>query len=76
MDVVNLKHNLGYVVGKKFGLESELKSEIGGGAINEFSLIGIIMVEGYKWHKTKLADKYYKDIYGYCSWFLKLLMGK
>lgn len=70
MNKNDLKYKLSYVIKYGGGRISELNKVIGEKTEQQFESIGFID-NPYKniWCKTKLADKYYKDIFGIFSFY-------
>ena len=76
VDIENLKFNLGYVITRKQGTVEELEKIIGRSAKESFSSVEFIKLGYYKWSKLKLADEYYKDLYGYFSYLYQIVKFK
>jgi len=69
----NLKENLGYVCKSNNGYINELIEKIGDKCVHQFESIGFITrgctIKSGTWSKTKLADRYYKDVFGIFSFY-------
>lgn len=64
----DLKKNLGYVCKTKQGYVHDLLKQIGEPCMDQFASAGFITrgvtLKNDTWRKTKLADRYYKDMFG------------
>lgn len=73
----NLKEHLGYIVKKRRGYKKELTKI--GKFFDTFEQAGFIKtghtLKNETFSITKLADQYYKEMYGYCSYYGKRLQG-
>ena len=76
VDIENLKFNLGLCNYQKARNSRELEKIIGRSAKESFSSVGFIKLGYYKWSKLKLADEYYKDLYGYFSYLYQIVKFK
>lgn len=72
MNNMNLQKHLGYVCKQEKGYANDLIQQIGLDRVKQFETVGFI-TKGHTlkfgtWRKTKLADRYYKDLYGSFSY--------
>lgn len=76
MDKSDLKKNLEYVCKYKKGYSNDLIEHIGMDCVNQFETVGFITkghtLKHSTWKKTQLADRYYKDLFGYLSYFINV----
>lgn len=74
MEPNDLKKNLGYVCKTKNGYVDELIKTVGIDDVLQFESVGFITkghtLKSETWKKTRLADQYYKDLFGRLSFFL------
>lgn len=78
MNNLNLQKHLGYVCKNKKGYANDLIEIIGLERVNQFETVGFI-TKGHTlkygtWRKTKLADRYYKDLYGNFSYLKNIIL--
>lgn len=75
MATTELKKNLGYVCKMEKGYVSDLISKVGQEAYAQFESVGFITkghtLRSETWKKTKLADSYYKDMFGWWAYTFK-----
>jgi len=73
MESNDLKKNLGYVCKTKNGYVDELIKNVGLNDFLQFESVGFITkghtLKSETWKKTKLADQYYRDLFGTWSYF-------
>lgn len=73
MEPNDLKKNLGYVCKTKNGYVDELIKIVGIDDVLQFESVGFITkghtLKNETWKKTKLADQYYRDLFGRWSYF-------
>ena len=74
--VEKLKDRLGYVVGKRYGKTDDLKTIIGKEALDQFRMVGFVKLYGRYWKCLRLGDDYYKDLYGFFSYWYRRLKRK
>ncbi len=69
----DLKDSLGYVCKSNNGYINELITRLGKECVLKFESIGFITrgctLTSGTWSKTKLADRYYKDVFGIFSFY-------
>lgn len=67
----SLKKSMDYIIENRKGYQDKLKS-LGQQQIDSFKLVGFINTGHTLKHETysttKLADSYYKEVYGICNW--------
>ena len=72
MEPKDLKRNLGYVCKTKSGYVNELIKAVGKKEVLQFESVGFITkghtLKSETWKKTKLADRYYRDMFGTWSY--------
>lgn len=70
----DLKEKLGYVCKTKHGYVNELTEQLGRPCIDQFASIGFITkgvtMNNETWRKTRLADQYYKDLFGRMAFYM------
>lgn len=76
-DIDNLKQTLGYVCRNRCGYTDKLKDVVGDETLQRFKTVGFIS-EGHTlksetWKKTRLADMYYRDVFGIWSYIFLFL---
>lgn len=71
-----LKNRLGYVVGKRYGKTDDLRDAIGDDAVKQFRIAGFIKVYGRNWKSLRMGEDYYKDMYGFFSYWYRRLRRK
>ena len=76
MDVKNLKSNLSYIITRRYGMIEELEEKMGIKEVEGFSAIGLIRLGIDSWSILPLANKYYKDLYGYFSYLYVVVKFK
>lgn len=68
-----LKTRLGYVCKTDKGYVNDLVDNVGVDCMEEFESVGFITkgitLKNETWRKTKMADKYYKDVFGMMSYW-------
>ena len=73
MSPADLRNKLGYVCKAKKGYVSDLVANIGESCMKQFESIGFITkghtLNSETWRKTNLADRYYRDVYGFFSFW-------
>ena len=73
MEPNDLKKNLGYVCKTKKGYVDKLIEIVGKDDVLQFESVGFITkghtLKSETWKKTKLADQYYRDLFGSWSYF-------
>lgn len=72
----DIKIKLEYVCKNKKGYVNDLIQNVGDQYVSQFESIGFI-TKGHTlkfgtWKKTRLADRYYKDLFGYASYLFKV----
>ncbi len=74
-----LKKAMGLIVENRRGYQSELKP-LGEERINSFKMAGFIStghtLKSETYHTTKLADAYYRDVFGVFSWIYHRIKGQ
>lgn len=78
MNKDDLKKNLGYICKSKKGYAKDLVSHIGIDCANQFETVGFITkghtLKDSTWKKTQLADRYYKDLFGFFAYLTNVVI--
>lgn len=69
----DFKSHLAYVCKKERGYLSDLESQVGTDTLTQFESVGFITkghtLKNETWKKTKLADSYFKEMFGWWAFF-------
>ncbi len=69
----NLRSNLAYVCKTEKGYVSDLINKVGREGVAQFESVGFITkghtLKNETWKKTKLADSYFKEMFGWWAFF-------
>lgn len=69
----NLRSHLGYVCKTGKGYLTDLKNAVGSDDLAMFESVGFITkghtLKNETWKKTKLADSYFKEMFGWWAFF-------